>query len=100
MCITPEDLARDRAGPKRPGEVLGGDLLLVDVLLEDDLIEARQHVDEVVPSSLGRVGEVGRDVERVELLAHAFIPDQSLHGHDVDDPAAVSYTHLTLPTIL
>ena len=68
-----DDLVGDGAVAQRLAEVVGGDLLLAEVLLDDDVVEvatARRSARGATSSAC--VGEVGGDVDDVQLLARVF----------------------------
>ena len=69
-----------------------GDLLVADVLLHDGVVVVREHVDELVARRVGLGGELGGDGLGPPLLAHVVVPDQRLHGEEVDD-ALVAALH-------
>ena len=86
--------AEDRDGAGLDGgvaealaQVLGRDLLVADVLLEHVLVVLGDDVDELVAPLLGVLEQVSGDVDGLELLAHAVVPDQRLHLEQVDDAA-------------
>ena len=84
------NVVRDGAGAERLAQVVGGDLLVAHVLLEDVLVECRQDVDQLV-TVLGGLGlEVGRDLRDLPLLTHALLPDEALHPDEVDAAAVVA----------
>src|SRR5690606_33235451 len=86
-----DDLTGDRAGADGLAEVVGGDLLLADVLLEDVLVEGRQDVDELLAVLLGLVLQLGGDVEEVPLGTQLLVvPDEGLHVDEVDDALVVA----------
>ena len=66
-------------------EVVGRDGLLGQVLLHDDVVEVRDHVDQLVTGVLGLGRQVGGDVEGLPLLAHVARPDEGLLLEQVDD---------------
>ena len=65
-------------------QVLGGDLLVAQVLLHDGVVVVGDHVDELVVGLLGGVLQVGGDLLLGPLLAHAVVPDQGPHVDQVD----------------
>ena len=86
-----DDLAADGAGADRGAEVLGGDLLLAHVLLEDVLVEVRQHVDELVAVVLGLLLELSGDLLHLPLGAQLLVePLEGLHGDEVDETPVVA----------
>ncbi len=66
-----DDLAGDGACAQRVAQVVGGDLLLADVLLEDVLVERGEDVDEVVPVLLGLLAKIGGDLDDLPLGTRA-----------------------------
>ena len=64
-----------RADPR--AEVVGGDLLVADVLLEDGLVDVRDDVEELVAPVVGVGLELGRDVDGLVALALAVVPTTS-----------------------
>ena len=57
------DVAGDRGGADRAAQVVGGDLLLADVLLEHVLVVLAHDVDELVTPLVGLVLHLGGDVD-------------------------------------
>ena len=74
-----DDAGLDGGVAEALAQVVGGDLLLADVLLEHVLVVLGDDVDQLVAPVLGVVEHVGGDVDGLELLAHAVVPDQRLH---------------------
>ena len=86
-----DDLAGDGAVADGAAEVVDGDLLLADELLEDVLVERAEHVDELGAVLLGLVLEVGGDLHDVPLGAELLVvPDEGLHRDEVDDALVVA----------
>jgi hypothetical protein len=85
------DLVRHRAGAHGAPHVVDGDLLVADVLLEDRLVERRQHVEEGLAVLLGLVLQLVGDLADLPLGAELLVePDQRLHGDEVDDALVVA----------
>ena len=80
-----DDLAAHGRDADRRAQVVFGDLLFADVLLEHVLVELADDVDELVAPVLGFGLEVGRDVDGLVALAHPVVPDERLHLEQVDD---------------
>ena len=68
-------------------QVVGGDLLVADVLREHVLVELAHDVDELVAPLVGLGLELGGDVLGLVALAHAVFPHERAHLEEVDDPA-------------
>ena len=58
-------MPRKRAGAHGAADVVNGDLLLTDELLEDVLVELGKDVDQFGSILLRRINQVGRDVHNV-----------------------------------
>ena len=68
------DLAAHRRGAHAVAQVVGGDLLVADVLLEHVLVELADDVDELVAPVLGVGLELGGDLDGLVALAHRRRP--------------------------
>ena len=87
---TGTDVAAEGDRPQGPAQVLGGDLLLAEVLLHDRVVVVRDHVDQLVLGLLGDGLQLDRDLLLGPLLAHAVVPDQGPHPDQVDHAPEVA----------
>ena len=73
-------------GQDRRDQLLGGDLLALEVLLDERVVGLGHHVDELLARRLGRVGEVVRDRRRWSPCGLAGVGG-GRHRDQVDHPA-------------
>ena len=70
----------DGAGPNRLADLVGGDLELLEVLLEELLVGLGGDFEHLSAPLLGLGEHVGGDFGRVPHLAVVALPDVSLHS--------------------
>ena len=84
------DLVGDRAGAERALDHLRRHRgLVLDVRLEHLVVEVRDRVDQLVVVLVRLLGELGRDLGGLELLAEVVLVDDRLHLDEVDDALEV-----------
>ena len=74
------DLDRERRPAQGGLQHVGRHFLLGEVQLGDVVVEIGQRLQQVLARRGGRVGEVGRDVGDVLLLAEVVLVDDRLHA--------------------
>jgi hypothetical protein len=84
------DLVGERAGAHRALDHLRRDRgLVLDVRREHLIVEVRDRVDQLVVVLLRLLGELGRDLDHVELLPEVVPVEDRLHLDEVDDAREV-----------
>ena len=69
-------------------DLVGRDLLATDVLLHQVVVDLGQALDQFLAILPGLVTQIGRDLDRLELLAERLVvrPDVGLHLDEIDQP--------------
>src|SRR3954468_14415821 len=78
------ELELERRLADRLLEAVGRDLLLLEDHLDEPVVVVGDLLEEVLARLRGLVGEVGRDVDDVLVLAEVVLVDDGLHRHEVD----------------
>src|SRR4051794_26130591 len=85
------DLVGQRGATDRRLELLGRDVLALEVLLHDLVVGLGQRLEELLAVLRGLLGELGRDLLDVVVLAHPGLaaPGERAHADQVDDSEEV-----------
>ena len=91
----------DSVQPVSMSDMLAGDVLDVAPLVGDDFHNLMQLLPGIIRGPDGRLRvKGGQPTQGALQVSSASLTDPSTGDFDLDVPGPVSYTHLTLPTIL